>query len=112
MSNNAVEAYKNGEKPLSKWTKTSILEAIQKAVDDKELVLECSMDLLKKMPVSALKNVALSYSSWHHTSNHFNRTSFYSLDIWSLCDLTDERIEEIIANSKEEKKQEKPVEER
>jgi hypothetical protein len=67
---------------------------------------------IKKMPVSELKNVALSYSSWHHTSNHFNRTSFYSLDIWSLCDLTDERIKEIIANSKEEKKQEKPVEEK
>ena len=29
MSNNAIEAYENGEKPLSKWTKTDIFEAIE-----------------------------------------------------------------------------------
>lgn len=26
MSNNAVEAYKSGEKPFSKWTKTEIIK--------------------------------------------------------------------------------------
>ena len=29
MSNNAVEAYENGEKPLSKWRKSDILETIE-----------------------------------------------------------------------------------
>lgn len=29
MSNNAVKAYKQGEKPLSKWTKTEILSNIE-----------------------------------------------------------------------------------
>ncbi len=29
MSNNAVKAYKQGEKPLSKWTKTEILSNVE-----------------------------------------------------------------------------------
>lgn len=28
MSNNAVQAYNTGEKPLSKWTKAVIIEAL------------------------------------------------------------------------------------
>lgn len=28
MSNNAVEAYKSGEKPYSKWKKADIIQAI------------------------------------------------------------------------------------
>jgi hypothetical protein len=29
MSNNAVDAYENGEMPLSKWNKEAILDAIE-----------------------------------------------------------------------------------
>lgn len=29
MSNNAVDAYSNGEKPLSKWTKADIFDTIE-----------------------------------------------------------------------------------
>ena len=111
MSNNAVEAYYNGEKPLSKWTKADIIEAIENAIREEELTLNCSAEKLKKTPVKLLKNLCLSYSSWHHTSNHYNKTDFYSLDINSVEKLTDERIDNEIEESKTEKKTE-PSEEK
>ena len=40
MSNNAVMAYKDGEKPLSKWTKKDILDAIEKQAVN----LQCSIE--------------------------------------------------------------------
>lgn len=111
MSNNAVIAYESGEKPLSKWRKTDIICAVQKAIKEEELTLNCSMDKLKKVPVKALKRMCLSYSSWHHTSNHYNRTDFYSLDIIGIEKITDEEIEKVIADCKSEKKTE-PKEEK
>ena len=75
MSNNAVAAYENGEKPLSKWTKAAILDAIRK----QEIELKCSKEKLRKLPVEVLKETCLIYSSWHHTSSHYNKTDFYSL---------------------------------
>lgn len=76
MSNNAVEAYSNGEKPLSKWTKADIFDTIE----EQKIKLKCSIDKLRKLPVKILKDICLTYSSWHHTSNHYNKTDFYSLD--------------------------------
>lgn len=111
MSNNAVAAYESGEKPLSKWTKTDIIEAIETAIIEDELTLKCSMEKLKKTPAKILKDLCLTCSSWHHTSNHYNKTNFYSLNIDSVSDLTDERIDEIIADCKSEKQSE-PTEER
>lgn len=96
MSNNAVMAYEDGEKPLSKWTKAEIMEGIEK---------------LQKMPIKLLKEVALSYSSWHHTSNRFNKTDFYSIDEDKLEELTDDKIEKMVFDYKSEKVP-GPVEER
>ena len=42
MSNNAISAYESGEKPLSKWTKTEIVNAINRAISEDELELNCS----------------------------------------------------------------------
>lgn len=111
MSNNAVAAYESGEKPLSKWRKVDIIEAIEDAIREEELNLICSMGKLKKTPVKILKNLCLYQSSWHHTSNHYNKTDFYSLDVSSIAELTDEKIDRIIENNKKEKS-EKPTEER
>ena len=109
MSNNAVAAYEDGEKPLSKWTKTDIFDAINK----QEVELKCSIEKLKKLPVKVLKEVCLTYSSWHHTSNHYNKTDFYSLDIDRIENLTDDKIEELLLDYKTGKKAEsKPLEER
>ena len=111
MSNNAVTAYESGEKPLSKWTKTDILEGIEKAIREEELTLNFSMEKLKKIPVKILKDICLKYSSWHHTSNHYNKTEFYSLDYDEIVELTDEKIENILSEYKSEKPVE-PAEER
>ena len=109
MSNNAVDAYENGEKPLSKWRKSDILEAIEES----EIELKCSMEKLRKLPVKVLKEVCLSYSSWHHTSNHYNKTDFYSLNEDKIENLTDEKIDKMIAEYKADKKEEvKPTEEK
>lgn len=109
MSNNAVAAYEDGEKPLSKWTKTDIFEAI----NEQEVELKCSIEKLKKLPVKVLKEIGLMRTSWHHTSNHYNKTDFYSLDVKSIESLTDNRIEELLLDYKADKKVEsKPYEER
>ena len=107
MSNNAVAAYENGEKPLSKWTKAAILDAIRK----QEVELKCSREKLRKLPVEVLKETCLIYSSWHHTSSHYNKTDFYSLDIDEIENLTDEKIEKLIAEYKTKKKTENKLSE-
>lgn len=111
MSNNAVAAYESGEKTLSKWKKADIIGAIEKAIREDELTLNCSIEKLKKLPTKTLKNLCLTCSSWHHTSNHYNKTDFYSIDINSVAELTDEIIDNEIAESKTEKQSE-PTEER
>lgn len=107
MSNNAVEAYSNGEKPLSKWTKTEILRMIKQ----EEVDLNCSVELLKKAPVKALREIALRKVAWHHTSSHYNATDFYALDFDRLESLEDEELEKIIKESKQNKKENTEAEE-
>ena len=106
MSNNAVAAYESGEKPLSKWTKADIIEAIEDAIKENELILNCNLEKLKKLKVNVLKQICLYCSSWHHTSNHYNKTNFYSLDTDRIERLTDEKIEEFINSSKNKTKEE------
>lgn len=76
MSNNAVTAYENGEKPISKWTKTAILGALRA-----DGLSEHDLAVLSKYPVGALKERVLVRSSWHHTSSRYNRTDFYSVSM-------------------------------
>ena len=106
MSNNAVAAYESGEKPLSKWTKTDIIEAIENAVREEELTLNCSMSILRKAPVKVLKSACLHKTSWHHTSSRYNKTDFYSIDLYSVAELTDERIKDLIENANDGAKEE------
>ncbi len=93
MSNRAVEAYEAGEKPLSRWTKASILSEI--AIIDTN-----KANLFKKVSLPVLKKSVLTRSSWHHTSSRFNKTDFYSVntdyieeisenEILALCDKTE-----------------------
>ena len=104
MSNNAVNAYNNGEKPLSKWTKTEIIEQINNLVRNDELILVCNLNKLSKLPATLMKSVCLMKTSWHHTSNRFNKTDFYSLDVEHLENLTDEEIDIAVKNFNELKK--------
>ena len=74
MSNNAVEAYENGEKPISKWSKKDILNSIDNAIENGELVLNCSKDKLRKVRVALLKPVVSvrpsGRESWHEIIIH------------------------------------------
>ena len=51
MSNNAVDAYNNGEKPISKWKKQDILSEIQEL----DIDLKCDFAKLQKAPSKSLK---------------------------------------------------------
>ena len=73
MSINAENAYEGGEKPLSKWTKELILDAINK-IENKNYsgyFDNWTKDQLFKL---------LYRSSWHHTSGAYNKTDFYTID--------------------------------
>ena len=75
MSNNAVDAYNNGEKPISKWKKQDILSGIQEL----DIDLQCDFAKLQKAPVKFLKELCLYQSSWHHTSSYYNELIFMQL---------------------------------
>ena len=85
MSNNAVQAYEDGEKPLSKWTKKTLADELADALDvDAEEVEK----VLKPYTLKEIKEKCLVYAGWHHTSSHYNRTAFYALDDFeNLADL-------------------------
>lgn len=74
MSNNAVKAYREGKAPISKWTKKAILEAVE------DITTEEQRSLLKKAPLSLLKELLLKSSEWHHTSKYYNCTEFYGIN--------------------------------
>lgn len=73
MSNRAVDAYEDGEMPLSKWTKKMIISEV---VEHEHFTEE----ELKKYPKNVLAEYFLFESSWHHTSKFCNATDFYSID--------------------------------
>ena len=108
MSNNAVDAYHDGKKPMSAWTKAEIISAIDNALNDGELVLRVNPGLFKQVSADTLRAAALRWSEWHHTSSYYNKTDFYELDIERL-ELYDEAdLRRMIGNRsvKKEKKQE------
>jgi hypothetical protein len=88
MSNNAVAAYYNGEKPKSKWTKTDIIDIISNAIKEEEINPLLTLQEIKKIPAQQLKDKVLRVSSWHHTSSHYNKTDFYSVDLDAVEGLT------------------------
>lgn len=101
MSNRAVEAYEDGEMPLSKWSKERIVIEVAKHEHFKK-------EDLKKYSKKVLTEYFLERSSWHHTSSYCNETDFYSIkseraENGSIDDL--EELKEY--NKKETKKVEK-----
>ena len=98
MSNRAAEAYENGEKPLSKWTKKAIIEQIEEYIEENGII--CPIETLKKTTSPVLKKLLLKRTSWHHTSYYANATDFYSVNYDVLEDLTQEEIEAAAVVSK------------
>lgn len=67
MSNNAVAAYENGQKPLSNFTK-----------EDAEALSDLTG---KKWTLKEVKDFVKDYGEvgYHHTSKFYNKTNFYSI---------------------------------
>lgn len=84
MSNRARAAYDLGEKPMSKWTKDEIIEAILDYLDETEAATAISVDEIKALPAWLLRQEFLTYRSWHHTGALYNVTDFYGLDFKAL----------------------------
>lgn len=95
MSVNAVSAYDEGEKPLSKWTKHDIIDKLEE-------IQPSNIDFLKTWNLKKMKANLLEEDGWHHTSKYFNETYFYSVK--SKEDLeyyTEEEEEEKAAQDKQ-----------
>lgn len=98
MSNNAVHAYDNGEKPLSKWTKAALLAQC----GDKA-------EMLSALTVGELRDLLLTRTAWHHTSEYFNRTDFFMVDEDIVTELTEDRVTAIIAARQPRHREAKPA---
>jgi hypothetical protein len=100
MSNNAVSAYENGEKPISKWTKAEMLYELKDANAE---IYEAA----KKLTAAEMRFLFLKWSSWHHTSSRYNRTEFYMFNYSDAEKVTNEQIATIIANREPKQPKEK-----
>lgn len=76
MSNNALDAYRRGEMPMSKWTKKAILQRLEKQFAIKEEHLA----FFRSLSLSCLREKLLVECGWHHTSKFYNATEFYDVD--------------------------------
>lgn len=103
MSNNAVEAYENGKMPRSKWSKSALLDNLE---TEKDYTKE-QIDILRKYPLSVLKDYFLEYSEWHHTSNYFNCTDFYEVSDISFSEIDFEYLDKLKKENIEESKMQK-----
>ncbi len=103
MSNRAISAYDDGERPLSKWTKEEIKGELYRIFceedGDEEII-----PLLMKLPLVELKEQILYKSSWHHTSKYYNRTGFYAIS-YDVLDLTKRDVENFLEKYNEYKKE-------
>lgn len=98
MSIRASNAYEEGLKPYSKWSKSDILDYFKEEAQQ-----------LKKYSTSTLKSYFLHCEEWHHTGSYFNKTDFYSIreveDIdWNWLDSLEKNHKQEL----EEKKNNKP----
>lgn len=98
MSNNAVDAYMAGEKPLSKWRKADILDTLSPE----------QREAAKGMSLAALCELFLEYRGWHHTSSHYNRTEFYGIAEW-LDEITVEQIKDAAEQDKKEREEKRAL---
>lgn len=94
MSRRAAEAYEDGEKPRSKWTKKAMIAAIKDACDDLDLAYDPAIEKMKK---DELFHTFLYNSSWHHTGKFFNETDFYAIVEDALADRFPEMSDRQIA---------------
>lgn len=102
MSNNAMDAYDDGERPLSKWRKCDIIEEVEFESDKLEGYL------LEQLTKGELVDLFLVYRGWHHTSKMYNVTDFYGICIDEK--LSNNDLEEIILKRAKRVKTEEEIE--
>ena len=107
MSKRATEAYYNGEKPLSKWTKADIIAAVKAHAAEEPI--NCPIEAITKAPAQVLKDLPLYRTSWHHTSSYCNSTDFYSVNVERLSEITEELLIEKTAAYKKDKEEPLPA---
>lgn len=110
MSNRATKAYEYGEKPLSKWTKSVLLDEIDDILFNNDSGV--TVDDFKKLTVKELKDNFLDYSSWHHTGALYNTTDFFKLNEDRILNTTKDDINKIIDNRKNRKAEEEELKRR
>lgn len=96
MSNNAVEAYARGEKPISKWSKKVLLEALCEKLEQ-GTPAKVSLAILRKFTLPQLRRLFLQYSGWHHTYVKYYRTEFFRIREDRL-NCTEEELRQILEN--------------
>ena len=102
MSNNAISAYDMGERPLSKWSKTDLINKINSVRSDYDSV-NFAHSRFKKISVKVMRDHFLRQSSWHHTSSHYNKTKFYLVDDGAVQELNGEIIAKLERKTQIEK---------
>lgn len=102
MSRNAVTAYSNWEKPISKWTKSEILKEISEIFVYNEIEPEVDFG---KLRLQELKDNFLRYTAWHHTGALYNATNFYEISENLVLNFTKEDFAEIVGKREPRKKQ-------
>ena len=74
MSVRAKAAYDNDEMPMSKWSKSSILEIVG------QIYGEEVENLCSKKTLADLRAFFLEYTAWHHTGSYSQRVDFYQIN--------------------------------
>ena len=96
MSNNAVFAYNDGKKPLTKFKKKDFTEN--------------ELNLSKSFYLWLAEIGYWTASEWHHTSKHYNKTEFYCLqdlkqNIFDDLDCDEFFLKKKLSEWKKEKKE-------
>lgn len=102
MSNNAIKTYKEGKKPISKFTKEDVNTFNQ---------LLQERGIKEKITLKELKTLLEKYSGseWHHTSSRYNKTNFY--DINDILENENSNIENAIQKIRKSKEESNNVKE-
>ena len=77
MSVRAAEAYEQGEMPISRWTKTAIIQAVKDYCFDFDLAYDPDIENNTK---AELVKEFLEYKSWHHSSRTAREVEFFGLN--------------------------------
>lgn len=82
MSVRAAEAYEQGEMPISRWTKTAIIQAVKDYCFDFDLAYDPGIENNTK---AELVKEFLEYKSWHHSSRTAREVEFFGLNEDAVC---------------------------